>query len=682
MKNPARHLASHSPGALVPVTEFKPHQQKGHEWQADAFVYNRLVAEVGYLHDTTAKLVAACDLPVLEDVEDPRTALVTSKPAEDPRVNRVMRALIGPVGGRKELMRRAAFHYQVAGESILAAIPLKDDLGQMQGYSWEFLSPREIKTETKMVQGQQVTTVFRQSGSDDDNFLPIDASLARWWRSDPEYSARADSPMRRVLPICRELVILSEVVDAIAKSRLNAGILKVPDELGYGADDESQEEGSELDGMNKLIQDLIEHMTAPVEDRSSAASLVPLIVSGPAEFLEKLDMLWLSRDFDKTYQDLRKELLIRIAQGLDAPPELLQGKASLNHWSAYSVDNEFVDRHVAPLGEALAEFLTVSYLRRMLVLHEGMTPEEASRYRIVFDPRPLAQRDDEAELAAGGWDRVILSDRAWLSSNGFTEADMPDDDERKRRLLEKLVLSAPGIYGPAILPVLYPELQGVVDSAIEADQAQRQRNQAEGPATPQAGDPIDAPQPVDGGGPANGIPDGGPPTERPDGSAPAQQSISAEDALAERLATAAHAALLRAMEKEASKILSRMNGKNPELRTRLSDVRKSDVLAQMSNDDLSAIGVEANGLFNDAWDSFSQEAEVWMQDWATSTGAAPFLAREVSKAAVKNMCQALDFLARSGVGQAIPVSSNGLRIPDSLVRRSIHRAMEDIAARS
>ena len=65
-------------------------------------------------------------------------------PDEAPAVERCMQVLTGPMGGQRELKRRAAFNYQVAGEAIFLSTPLYDTFGVYHGTSYEFLSVREI----------------------------------------------------------------------------------------------------------------------------------------------------------------------------------------------------------------------------------------------------------------------------------------------------------------------------------------------------------------------------------------------------------------------------------------------------------------------------------------------------------------------------------------------------------
>jgi hypothetical protein len=454
MVAPQSNLASVSSAALARIDAWTIPGRKGHEWQRDAFSFNELIGEIGYLNNLVANLVSTCELRVVES----RVGVdgLEMEESSDPRAARVMAAFTGPQGGQKELKRRAAMHLQIAGESYLLGTPLKDKFGMAAGFMWEFLSTEEIRVSGGQG-GQRIKRNASGLSDNDAGFVDVEAFIARLWRPDPRYSLRADSPMKRVLPICRELVVLSEVVDSIAKSRLSSGMLFIPEEMSFGPINET-EAPNDSDDFDEFIGTLVEHMSAPVRDRTSAAGLVPLVVRGAAEYGDKIRLVQLAQDLDSTFHDLRMELLDRLAKGLDAPPEIIGGKAGLNHWSSYNVDADLIGKHVNPVGEMIAEFITVAYLRPMLAEFEFVSDEDVLRFDLVFDSRILTARQDEGPAATGAWDRMALSDTSYLRSNGFELDDYPSKDERKRRTLEKVLMADPGTYGPLLLPELYPEL--------------------------------------------------------------------------------------------------------------------------------------------------------------------------------------------------------------------------------
>jgi len=642
MRLPQKHLAQYGSATLHQVNEWMPPVRR-EGWQREAFDYNELIGEIGYLHSLTASLVSSADLRPVR--KDPGTHLATE--VDDPRVYRVMDGFVGPAGGRKELQRRAALHYQITGESYLVGTPLVDRDDISQGHVWEFLSTEEIKVEGS---GKSMKVYRNSTGvSSERGVIVPSAYVARFWRPDPRFSQRADSPMKRVLPICRELVVLSEVVDAIAKSRLPAGILAIPDELSFGPMNENEDGSDRAEDIDPFIQMLIEHMSAPVNDRSSAAGLVPLVIKGAAEFLDKIRLISLAEDLDDTFQLLRAELLDRLGKSLDAPPEIIGGKGSLNHWTSYNVDGDFLSKHVIPIGQDIAEFVTVAYLRPMLVSSEGMSPEEALSYAVVFDARTLSARSDEGPAATGAWDRITLSTSSYLRANGFTEADEPSDEERRRRLLEKIVLSDPGRFAPSVLPHLYPELEGI-DIGVGI-----------GSRGPQGGEAV----PVEPGANPQEPPEGQP-AASPSGQPPGGASI---EGLVDRLTIAADAALERALERAANRVLSRMNGKHPVLRDAFRRVPKPEVLGRMTELDYRSLDVTRDELLADAWDGFRLKARAWTRDALCDQGESVLVAEEVAMVAANDLILRLDALVS---GQArLDVRSDGLRVPHELVRESL-----------
>jgi hypothetical protein len=530
---PHQAIASVSSASLRRARDWAVPNRKGNEWQRDAYAYNEMIGEVGFLHNLTANLVSTCELRVVEQEWTPEGYSMSE--STDARSARVMAAFTGPQGGQKELKRRAALHLQIAGESYLLGTPLTNPVGMPGGFAWEFLSTEEVR-----VTGEGGRQTIRRNafgaGDRDAGYVDVDAFIARLWRPDPRYSQRADSPMKRVLPICRELVVLSEVVDSVAKSRLSSGLLFVPEEMSFGPINEN--EGLDnTDDVDEFTETLVQHMSAPVEDRTSAAGLVPLVVRGAAEFGDKIRLVDLARDLDQSYAKLREELLKRLSHGLDAPPEIMTGKQGLNHWSSYNVDADLITKHVNPCGEMIAEFLTVAYLRPMLIEYEAVNPAEAQRFRLVFDSRMLTARSDEGPAATGAWDRLALSDDAYLRSNGFDSEDYPDDDERRRRLLEKVVLADPTNFAPLLLPEIDPALGKLFGKGTPA--AQPERAQPVAP-NPQPEPEVETPAPSPETGPPEAAPSASPVGVEP-------QPASMDEQLVDELTKAANAALLDAL---------------------------------------------------------------------------------------------------------------------------------------
>ena len=387
-----------SSAALQTVGEIQRAPSNDDAWQRDGYTYNELVGEVGFVNNLTANTVAAADLRIVRS--DEKGDWVEST---DPRAQSVMDAFVGPIGGIEELLRRASLHMQIAGESWLVGTQIVDEFEIPLGILWEFLSTEEVKVDAdgNVIRNPSGTRQSAYGSKSAIGHLDEDVYIARLWRSDPRWSDRADSPMKRVLPICREVVVLTQVVDAIAKSRLSAGILFIPDEMSFGPDNETEDPGDDTDDIDEFMQELISHLSAPVDDRTSAAALVPLLLRGAAELGDKVQLIEIARDLDNLYQELRQEALHRVARGLDIPPEMMEGKGSLNHWCVtddheiLTVDRGWVTHDQLHPGDmvrtlnhvtGLSEWQPVLDMYRADVVDEPMVSIEGQRHSSLTTP--------------------------------------------------------------------------------------------------------------------------------------------------------------------------------------------------------------------------------------------------------------------------------------------------------
>lgn len=450
------------------------------DWQADAYAYAEAVGEVNYALGLKAATLARCRLR--PEVRKPGTADEWEE-TTDARVLRVHAALRPPLGGQGALLAAALFHLDIAGEAYLTGTAVKDLLGQDAGLVWEFLSVLEIAVKDGGGPGKpaQVTRNAWGTGSKGKEPVEQNAYLARLHRASPAYSQRAKSPMQGVLSVLKQVVLLTQVIDAIAQSRLTANMLYVPWEISLGPTDEWENPGAAEDGQGQSLdefeQELREHLTAPITDRSAESSLIPLLMRGPALIdghptKDLIGIVDLARQLDDRFQGLRKEALDRLAAGLDLPPEMMQGKGSLSGLGggnvAESIDEEFIDAHIIPPGELVAEFLTVAYLRPMLQQFEQLTGPETDWFRYALDASSITADPDRSASATAGRQMGIISDEAWIAANGFTSDDAIDPDEAFRRKMLELSAAAPTILAPFLLSLAFPDRPEIADAMVKA----------------------------------------------------------------------------------------------------------------------------------------------------------------------------------------------------------------------
>jgi hypothetical protein len=491
------------------------------DWQADAYAYAQAVGEVNYALGLKAHTLSRCGLR--PEVRKAGTADEWEE-TTDARVLRVHAALKPPLGGQGALLAMALHHLEIAGEGYLHGVALKDAAGNDAGLVWEFLSVLEVEIKDGGGPGRPAKVTRNPWGGGSKGKEPVEenAYLARIHRASADYSQRAKSPMQGVLTILKQVVLLTQVIDAIAQSRLTANMLYVPWEVSLGPADEFGNPGAEDDvegeSFDEFESELREHLTAPITDRSAEASLIPLLMRGPA-LVDKhptkdlIGIIDLARQLDDKFQGLRIEALDRLAAGLDLPPEMIQGKGNLSGLGggnvAAAVDSEFIEKHVIPVGELVAEFLTVAYLRPMLQQFEGLTGPETDWFRYTLDSSEIIADRDRSDAATAGRQMAIISDDAWIAANGFEATDAIDPEEAYRRKLIELSAAAPTILAPYLLPLAFPDRPEIAEAMKLA--AQAFNTPVPKPAiTPGGGNPAGAPGPPPVAGPGQPGGPGGP----------------------------------------------------------------------------------------------------------------------------------------------------------------------------
>lgn len=362
----------------------------------------------------------------------------------------------------------------VTGECyLLNTVDDEDPDGEQE--RWEVVSTDELKyDETAQVYRRRVAPAappVEYRAADDDDFEPLadEAIVYRLWRRHPRFSSWADSPMRAVLDIAEELVMLTLAVRARARSRLaQSGILYVADEM-TGAKPVRTIDSGEDPETDPFLSDLTEHFVTPIEDEGTAAAVVPFVIRGPAKVGEVAakDALFHIRthEAEETYPeaDLRKEAVGRLALSLDMPPEALVGMSNANHWTAWQVQDTIWSSHLAPVCQAFCDDLTAVYLRPA-ALEENL--ENAENLVVFYDASDLLTDPDRGKDANDLYDRRAIGKKALRDAKGFEDEDAPTEEELDEMLAVALnSTELLGIEAPA------PVIQAVptVDDEEPAD---------------------------------------------------------------------------------------------------------------------------------------------------------------------------------------------------------------------
>lgn len=395
-------------------------------WQERAFAYYDLLGEIWYASQFYARALAKLDLRLVrfagtDDEEDVTDANLLS----------YLSRIQDPGGGRANLLATYGRLKFLAGECYLL-VTRKDDVEE-----WEVVSCDELRVQPNT----NIYQRFRLPGgkaeeiseAPEDQWEPIDgdAIAYRFWTRHPRYSDLADAPMRGVLDLCEELLILQRAVRSRARSRVaGAGILIVPEEVSFAADTAGvPDEDADAD---PFLRALTEAMMTPISDEGAASAVVPIVIRVGAQHAAGFQHLQI-HDPTQTYPEtgLRMECIQRIAIGLDLPPEILLGKSDANHWSAWQIGEDEWKAHLEPVARALVDDLTGGYLRPTMRA-EGIT--DADEYSILYDASAVVNHPDRTRDAKDLHDRLVISDDSLRGAAGFDDDDAPDDEEYLRRV--------------------------------------------------------------------------------------------------------------------------------------------------------------------------------------------------------------------------------------------------------
>lgn len=435
-------------------------------WQPRAFAFYDILGEIKYASQFYSRALSKLRLYAAEIGDDGE---VTETTNDDARAQ--LARIQDPGGGHSQLLSSYGRLMFLVGEAILF-VSYDEDTEDEQ---WEFLSSDELRVNGDSYTRYRAPSLGAEEARDvgDKNWEAVDgkAMAYRIWRRHPRYSHLADSTMQGVLDICEELVLLTQVIRARARSRVAGnGILLLPDTVAPPPLDGGPDEDPLAD---PFIDDLVEAMTAPIADEGSASAVVPLIVRGQPDALDSVRHLQLV-DPTQLYPEtgLRQELINRLAIGLDLPPEVLLGLQDSNHWSAWQVDEQTWKAHLQPIAQYLVDDLTSAYYRPQL---RELGIADWRKYCIAYDAAEIINHPDRTKDAKDLHDRAVLSDEALREASGFDDEDAPSEEEVNRRIGIMVRDSSLAVYG-------IPQVRGV---GIEA-----QPGEVEDAAHPVSGEVV------------------------------------------------------------------------------------------------------------------------------------------------------------------------------------------------
>lgn len=376
-------------------------------WQNRALDYYDTIGELRFAGQFYAKMLSRVRMfPATLNDDGSKTPITTGAPVE--LLNRVQ----DPGGGRSVIQRDYGRLMFVTGEGVLFGSQLENDQER-----WRFLWREEVKT---LDSGVTVRLDAQRQAT-------AETGIAyRMWTPHPRHSDLADSPMRAIMDIAEELLILTASVRSTAVSRIPKGILLfaqelTPDPLEPGVDEDP--------ASDPFFDALIKHMKAAIENPGSPEAAVPFVHSGSYDYIRD-GMRWLQiHDSATDYmeKDLRTEAIDRLALALDFPPEELKGMTDANHWTAQQVQRDKWLAHGYPVAMQMAGDFAQAYLRPALQ-QEGYA--DWANVVIDVDDSKVVISPDRTTDADNAADRGMISDTGYRTLKGIDESMAPSKDEK------------------------------------------------------------------------------------------------------------------------------------------------------------------------------------------------------------------------------------------------------------
>lgn len=353
-----------------------------------------------------------------DELDDPQ-------PATDSRVLRAWDA----IGGEHQIAAWVAdlvFHYWIPGQAWLAATRIVNGRLKLVG---------EGEQDADDVKWEVLSTDDLMKAGNFDKMSEVSVSDARFWRlytPSRRKRSRPDSPVRRVRKDCELLMLYQADLMSSSKGRQNAGVKAMPARL----------KDERLSNGKSFADQIAEDMNA-WRNPESAAGHMPLLAwlePEDAEVLITPPVKFADPDATNDLLEKQHRATQRVAMGLDLPTEMMLGTGDVNHWSLWLIDRNNYEHHLDPLIVRILNDLTPWFRARLAAA--GI---EAGRIVLWRNPDSAVANPNDWEQSVYLYENLLVSDEWMLQKADVGKTSQPDDQERLRRLLERIITSNPGL---------------------------------------------------------------------------------------------------------------------------------------------------------------------------------------------------------------------------------------------
>lgn len=433
-------------------------------WQEEAWMMRDLVGELRFAEMWLSNAFSRSRLFAARRPapgEEPQP--VETGPAYD-----LIARLAGGVGGQSALLRAFGSYLLVPGAAYMVGEP-KESAERYQVVDADDL---RLGQHVDPGTGERGYDLREEEGVGGWRPLAPGTIVTKVHRPHPKRRWEPDSPTRAALTILKELVLLTQHVEASALSRLaGAGVQAWPSEMELPG------------GWDKFMDEYMKAVIKPSKDRSLAAALVPFPVRMPAAVIAawKDGLMTYATPFDEKSIELREEAITRLGNAMDMPRQVLTGEQR-NHWGDWQTEESGLKLHVEPGLETICEGFTTGFLvpglsagREIypaidsdLAAVEAETPE--GEWIVWYDTSDLRVRPDRSEAIVSAYDRFEANGDDLRKEQGGSEwtPANPEDEETQRRVWFQM------LNNPAMAPLALKKLGMVDDSELDELRPQEQ----------------------------------------------------------------------------------------------------------------------------------------------------------------------------------------------------------------
>jgi hypothetical protein len=386
-------------------------------WQRELWDYFDTMGDFGYAVTWRSNMISRVRLRAarLETGSDEPTVVDEGEAAD------MVAELSSDLSSTSDVMSALSVHLDIPGEGWLIGEVIN---GRNR---WQVRSNDELR---RRIQTYEVISETSALGNIEWRPLADEHYVVRIYRPHKRYRHLAYSPAKAARSAMRELELANRHIQAQYLSRLaSAGVIIFPDEITFPVRPEFQ------DAVDPFVREWIETASEAIKTPGTAASVVPIPIRVPGEYIDKIKHIDFTLKLDEKIIDKRDAARRALASMINVPTELLFDAGSLNHWGLWQLEESAIKVHIAPDVEIMTNGLTVGYLHPRL---RAIGVEDWEQWCVWYDASEIIARPDRSNNVLKAYDRFEVNGRTLRREIGLTEDDAPTSKELQDMVLKRL----------------------------------------------------------------------------------------------------------------------------------------------------------------------------------------------------------------------------------------------------